>query len=71
MSQNEKVLEYLKRHDGITSREASVNLSCTRLAARIADLKKRGYEITDDWDYSLNQFGDKVRFKRYRLAVRE
>ena len=71
MTQNEMVIEYIKGHDGITSKEASIKLSCTRLAARIADLKKRGYEITDDWDYSLNQFGNKVRFKRYRLAVKE
>lgn len=68
MSQNDMVLEYLKGHDGITSKEASIKLSCTRLAARIDVLRKRGHEITDEWDYSLNQFGNKVRFKRYRLV---
>ena len=69
-SQNAKILAYLKSHDGITGKEARIHCSgCTRLPARIKDLERKGYTFDKEWDYSLNSEGNKVRYKRYRLAV--
>ena len=45
MTQCERILEYMKQNDGITSMDAFL-LGCTRLAARIADLKKDGHRIS-------------------------
>jgi len=45
MTQCEMILEYMRQNDGITSRDAFL-LGCTRLAARIADLKKNGHRIS-------------------------
>ena len=42
MAQCEMILEYMRQNDGITSRDAFL-LGCTRLAERIADLKKDGH----------------------------
>lgn len=44
MTQCQRILEYMKNNDGITSMDA-YRLGCTRLAARIADLKKAGHSI--------------------------
>lgn len=44
MTQCQRILEYMKTNDGITSMDA-YRLGCTRLAARIADLKKAGHSI--------------------------
>ena len=45
MTQNERILKYLKENNGITSLEATLRLNCTRLAARIADLEKMGHKF--------------------------
>ena len=47
MTQCERILEYMKQNDGITSMDA-YRLGCTRLAARIADLKKNGHRISTE-----------------------
>ena len=44
-TQNEMILAYMRQHGGITQREATEHIGCTRLAARIADLKRQGINI--------------------------
>lgn len=44
-SQNDKVLGYLKTHEGITTMDAIRELGITRLSARIYDLRDMGYTI--------------------------
>lgn len=45
MSQDDLILEHLKRGYPITAIEALNLYRCFRLAARINDLRKRGYDI--------------------------
>lgn len=45
MTQSEMILEYLRSHDDITQLDAFVHIGCSRLGARIFDLKKKGYPI--------------------------
>lgn len=66
MTQCERILEYMKQNDGITSMDA-YRLGCTRLAARIADLKKDGHRISTE-RVTVNH----KTFVRYHLGeVRE
>lgn len=66
MTQCERILEYMKQNDGITSMDA-YRLGCTRLAARIADLKKDGHCISTE-RVTVNH----KTFVRYHLGeVRE
>lgn len=44
-TQNDRVLDYMRSHGGITSLEAYDKLGCTRLSARIKDLKEMGVAI--------------------------
>lgn len=46
MTQNEEVLEYLKKHKAITQLEALRELGIMRLASRISDLRKEGEPIS-------------------------
>jgi hypothetical protein len=49
MTQTEAVLELLRaKPEGITALEALQEVGTMRLAARIADLRRRGYVITTD-----------------------
>lgn len=47
MTQCEKVLDYMRHHDGISTYTA-FEMKITRLAARISELKKQGYTITSE-----------------------
>ena len=46
MTQCEKIKKYMELNDGITSMDAIRAFGCTRLSARIADLKKAGCKIS-------------------------
>jgi len=45
ISQNKKVLAFMKLHNSITSMDAINNFKCTRLSAIIDNLKKQGHLI--------------------------
>lgn len=66
-SQNSKVLEYMRNNKGITSLDAIRYIGCTRLSARIADLKKAGYAIDSRMVNVVSRDG-KTRVKYYFLA---
>ena len=44
-SQNEQILKHLKKHRSITAIQALNLFNCFRLAARIYDLRCKGYDI--------------------------
>lgn len=67
MTQKEKILQYLKEHGTITTREAFVNLGVTRLASRIWDLRNDGYNIIREMISVKNRDGDKCAVAQYRL----
>ena len=62
-SQCKKILKYLQEGHSITQIEATRMWDITRLAARISDLKKRGYDIVSE--EVGKGFG---RYVRYHLA---
>lgn len=61
------ILLYLKEHGSITALDAIREFGCMRLAARISDLRERGYDIEVFDEYSDNRYGDKIRHSRYFL----
>ena len=48
MTQNENVLNHMRMYGGITTMEAIQRYGCTRLAARIAELRKAGHDIISE-----------------------
>lgn len=67
MTQNERVLDYLRKHGAITPKEAMNELGIMRLGARIYDLKKQGVSITRENVTEKNRFNEPTTFARYKL----
>ena len=68
MSQKQTVLEHLWENGSITSMEAITNYGITRLAARIAELRRDGWVITATQKQGKNRFGHTVVYAEYRLG---
>lgn len=68
MTQNDMILEHLRRHGSISPREALNEYGCMRLGARIWDLKRQGYSITAEREEGLNSRGEKCHWARYRMG---
>lgn len=66
MTQNEKVLAYMREKGGITSYGA-FTIGCLRLSARIHELRRMGHKIEAETVYGKNRDNEPVHFTRYRL----
>lgn len=67
ISQEQKIIDYMNRFNGITQLEALRDLSCMRLASRISNLRKRGYDIKVETITVRNRFGEDCHVARYSL----
>lgn len=67
MTQNERIVEYLQTHQGITTKEAMLKLGVYRLASRIHDLREEGYRFATLKREEPNRYGEVTRFTEYRL----
>lgn len=65
-TQCERIVDYINQFGSITTLQAFTDIGCTRLASRICDLKNQGYEFETEFEQSLNRFGEKVSYKKYR-----
>ena len=68
LTQEERVLKYIKQFGSITTLEAFNELGITRLSAKIYNLKKQGYDIVDETIKVKNRFGEELHVKKYMLA---
>lgn len=62
-TQEEKILNYLRTHDGLSQKTAIEQFQCYRLSARIHNLRKKGYAIKSEVRTSKN-----ATFAFYSLA---
>lgn len=62
----DRVLQYLKENNSITSLEAIEEFGATRLSAIIYNLRKE-HKITTQYETSKNRYGDSVSYARYIL----
>ena len=66
-TQTERLKEYLNKYKSITQIEALNELGIFRLASRISDLKREGFDISGKMITVHNRFGDEIRVKKYFL----
>lgn len=66
-TQNQRIIEYMQEHGSITQLEALRELSVMRLASRISDLRKKGYNIVRNEVIVKNRFEEPCRIARYAL----
>ena len=67
MTQCDKILAHLKMHGNISHAEAQARYGICRLAARISDLRSRGYNIRSKMVAGKNRAGETVHFSLYHL----
>ncbi len=63
MSQTERILEYMLQGNAITPLEALEIFGCGRLAARVADIRAKGYLVYSEFITTSSG----KRIKRYYL----
>lgn len=67
LTQCDRIIRHLKDFGSITSREADSEYGIMRLASRINDLRKAGYEIETETKTGKNRYGEPTRYAVYRL----
>ena len=67
MTQGERIINYLECFGSISPMEAFIDLGITKLATRISELKKEGYEFNQVYEGAKNRFGEPVHYMRYSL----
>lgn len=67
INQRMKIIEYMRNNDGITSLEAVENLRILRLASRIHELVKLGYDIDKETIYKHKDDGSVIHYTKYTL----
>lgn len=66
----ELISEHLIKYGSISSIEAIEQFGCTRLSARIADLRKRGWPITSEMATTKNRYGHTTNYAVYRMEAK-
>ena len=69
MTQKERIIKYLQDFGSITPLEAMRDLGIMRLAARISELVRAGWNIIRETKSSKNRYGQTTRYARYRLVA--
>ena len=67
-TQNQRVLDYMHKHGSITQIEALRDIGVMRLASRVSDLRRLGYDIASRTENVKNRYGEKFRIKLYSLG---
>lgn len=71
MKQTERIVRHLELFGTITSAEAMGEYGIYRLASRISDLKRMGYDIEREIVKGTNRFGESTHFARYSFRKEE
>lgn len=69
MTQNEKIIQYMRENGGITPLDAIMDIGCTRLASRIYELREEGYPIERTMVKVHNRNGEPCYVAEYRLEA--
>lgn len=67
-NQTAAIREHLASGKSITSMEAFTLYGCTRLSAKIHDMKKSGFNIVGIDVHSMNRYGRVCTYKKYSLT---
>lgn len=62
----ERIVNYMREFGSITTFNAFIDLGCSRLSEYIRQIRKE-YRVNDEWETTVNRYGEKVKYKRYWL----
>ena len=64
-TQAQRVLDYIRKHGSITQIQALQEIGVMRLASRVSDLRKQGFDIKGETVAVKNRFEETCYVKRY------
>jgi hypothetical protein len=67
-TQNDRIIEYITENGSITQIQALKDLGCMRLASRVSDLRRQGYNIVSETVTVKNRYGEKCHIKKYSFG---
>lgn len=67
MTQGERIIEYIRDWGSITTRDAFLDLGIARLASRIYDLERMGYQFDRKNVTAKNRYGEATHYTEYSL----
>lgn len=65
VKQTDRVLAYIREFGSITQVEALRDIGVMRLASRVSDLRRQGFNIVGKTEAVNNRYGEKCYIKRY------
>lgn len=66
-TQVQRIHKYMNDFGSITQFEAMRDLGVMRLASRISEMRKDGFDIVCKMETTRNRYGEKCHIKRYSL----
>lgn len=70
MNQCQRIIRHMEDYGSITAAVAMNDYGIYRLAARIADLRGQGYNISSEIQTGKNRYGEATHFSVYKLEDR-
>jgi hypothetical protein len=67
MTQQDRILEYLKEGKTLTRLNAWDQLGILEAPARISELRNKGHNIQTGFKTVLNRYGEKVKIAEWKL----
>lgn len=67
MTQNERIIQYIKEFGSITPMEAFRDLGVTKLATRVSEMSRDGIAFEKQFVKGKNRYGEPVYYMRYSL----
>ena len=67
LTQCERIIQYIEEQGSITQLEALEQFGCMRLASRMCDIKKMGYNVTKRMEKKKNRYGEPISYARYTI----
>lgn len=69
MKQSERIVNYIERYGSITPMEAFADLGITKLATRVSEMRKDGWEFDQELVKTKNRFGENVHYMKYSFPM--
>lgn len=66
-TQNQRIMNYMREFGSITQLQALSDLGVMRLASRISDLRRSGYQIKSRTEAVKNRYGEVCHIKAYSI----
>lgn len=67
VTQTSQLTEYLLAGNSITSMEAFEKFGCTRLSARIFDMREKGINVVTEIVDGRNRYGSHCQYAKYYI----